>query len=67
MQKFPITIFLILGMLTIGLGKIGVSGDDKNLTTINVLDFGAVGDGNTDDSQVILSLSNMEIYQKYSE
>ena len=44
MHKLFITIFLILGMPTIGLGRIRVSDDEKNLTTINVLDFGADGD-----------------------
>ncbi|KAL6334118.1 hypothetical protein AAG906_004549 [Vitis piasezkii] len=49
-MQFSITIFLILGMASIGLGKIGLSDDDE-LSTINVRDFGAIGDGTTDDSQ----------------
>lgn len=53
-QQFSITIFLILGMASIGLGKIGLSDDDE-LSTINVRDFGAIGDGTTDDSQVVHS------------
>lgn len=38
-------------MATIGLGKIGLR-EDNNQPTINVLDFGATGDGKTDDTQV---------------
>lgn len=41
-------------MASIGLGKIGLSDDDE-LSTINVRDFGAIGDGTTDDSQVVHS------------
>ncbi|WJZ94798.1 hypothetical protein VitviT2T_013626 [Vitis vinifera] len=40
-------------MASIGLGKIGLSDDDE-LSTINVRDFGAIGDGTTDDSQAFL-------------
>lgn len=51
LQKICARIFLILGMATFGLGKIGLR-EDNNQPTINVLDFGAIGDGKTDDTQV---------------
>ena len=43
-------------MATIGLGKIGLSDDNgPTINVVNILDFGAIGDGKADDTQVIHS------------
>lgn len=49
MQDFSILICLILSMASSGSSNVALNG---RTTTFNVLDFGAIGDGVTDDSQV---------------
>lgn len=52
------TIFLISCIVLSGLGTSSASGL-TSFNSFNVVNFGAAGDGKTDDSQVTLSLSHV--------